>query len=788
MAAAENHPQREQHNRIRMQSWLSRIAIPVQAFGQPASWNKGLSYHPSGHLLLSLSLSGECEVLDLASGRRVAMPVTGPVSAATWSPDGALLVVASYQEVAVFDFPKNSEVDRWTHPDSVACLQFNSDGQCLVVGGDKTVQVRDVPNKSFRTAPLDVGSPVTSVAISGDGCRFAVRGFDQQVRVFSSVPDQPNLEPLLPVQPSGSYGDVPPMFVGNDRLVVVDSQHSVRCWDLRRGVIDWEQAIKRVLSSTISPDGKWIALSEDFDVVLLDAATGEPTEDRLPHKNLINTVSFHPQSSLLLTAGVDHTARVFDVSSGRPVGPPIPHNNAVHRCVWSPDGESFATVQWNGQLIRVWKRGDVQPKDFVTASSACGPFIRFNERGDRWLPSGFDNGRDRTGFDVIETASGKPVGPPLAGTGLISDADFVPHSSRIVLAGGGSHADARRSLHEQHLDGAGFARIVNADSGQAAFEDVVTPSQAIAVRASPDGQTIVVLCHLGHVLLLDAATGQRRAEHRAFHGQPGTYGFVIRDRIRFSPGGDQFALWGCSGAMEMRRTADGELLFETGHDNSFLHDVQFSPDGHLVATCASDHTVRLWNAATGAGVGQPLNHSGWVFNAQFSRDSRRLLTASSDKHARIWDVATGTAVLATHEHGDQVFGVTFLPDEDLFLVSTRDRQLTAWDASLGKMMAPMQHMPDMVYQLSRSNQGSQVLASGQLKSILSFDWSRWILEPDTQLNRADVRLLGEILAAQRVHEGGAATSLTTAEWLERWTAFHQKHPEHPLLTFSVEVK
>ena len=403
------------------------------------------------------------------------------------------------------------------------------------------------------------------------------------------------------------------------------------------------------------------------------------------------------------------------------------------------------------------------------------------------MPSGFDSFRDRTDLEVIETASGKPVGPRLSGAGLISDADFVPQSSLIVLVGGGSREDAWRSLAKQNLDGPGFVRLVNSETGQAAFEDIATPSQVIAVRASPDGQTIVALCHLGHVVVIDAATGKLRAEHQAFHGRPATYGFVIRDRIRFSPRGDQFALWGCLGALELRTTANGELLFAGQHDTGFLHDVQFSPDGKLVATCGSDHAVRLWDAATGANAGQPLNHSGWVFNAQFSRDGRRLLTASSDKHARIWDVATGTAVLATREHGDQVFGVTFLPDEELFLVSTREGQLTAWDASLGKMMAPARRMPNMVYQLALSNCGAQVLASGRLNPIRVFDWTQWILEPDTRLNRDDVRLLGEILASQRVHEGGAATSLTSAEWMERWTKFREKHPEHPLFKIPVGV-
>ncbi len=789
VAASENHPLREQHNRIRLQSWLSQIAIPIQAFDQSPAWKKCLAYHPSGRQLLSLSLSGEWDVLDLSSGQSLAKPNTGAVHAATWSPDGTLLVVASFQEVAVFDFPANTEVDRWTHLDHVNCLQFSANGEVLVVGGENIVQVRDVPQKLFRTEPIEVGSQVTSAAISGDGTRFAVRGFDQQVRVFSSAPDQAESKPLLPVQPSASYGNVPPMFVGNDRLIVVDGGRAVRCWDLGNSKIDWEQKVNRVQTSAISPDGKWIALGEDFDVVLLDAA-GKMPNVRIPHKNIINTISFHPQSSLLLTAGVDHTARMFEVPSGKPFGPPTPHNNAVHRCEWSPDGRSFATVQWDGQLVRVWKPGgiprDSPPKGTVAARSSHGPFVRFNGPGDRWLPSGFDNARFRIDLEVMDTASGKPVGPTLSATGLISDADFVPGSPLIVLAGGGSREDARRQLDAQHLDESGFVRFVNSETGEAAFEEIVTPSQAIAVRVSPDGQSIVVLCHRGHIVLVDAATGKRRAEQPAFAGDPAIYGYVIRDRIRFSPEGDQFVVWGCAGKMEVRKTADGELLFETPHSDGYLHDVLYSPDGRLVAACSSDHKVRLWNAATGASAGPPLNHSGWVFTAQFSRDGQRLLTASSDKHARIWDLATGTAILATREHGDQVFGVTFLPGEDLFLVSTRDRELTAWDATLGKMIAPMRRLPDMVYQLSLSKDESHVLASGRLDPVHVFDWRRWILGPDSSLGRADVRLLGEILSSQRVHEGGAATSLTSAQWLERWTAFREKHPQHPLLHFSVE--
>ena len=491
---------------------------------------------------------------------------------------------------------------------------------------------------------------------------------------------------------------------------------------------------------------------------------------------------------MLVTGGVDHSARIFEVPSGKPVGLPIPHSDAVHRCVWSPDGKTFATVHWSGDLVHIWKPSDPQREEFVAVPSARGPFVRLNDRADRWLPSGFDGGRDREFFEVCDMKTGKAIGPKLSGPGLISDADFVAKSALIVLVGGGTSNDARRSLPDQKLDSAGFVRFVNSETGAPAYPDVTTASQPIAVKSGPDGQTVVVLCQQGHLLVMDSATGNLRKHDQAFDGQPAVHGYLIRDRIRFSERGDQFLIWGCNSLAELRKTDTGELVTAIRHPSSFIHDAQFSPDGKLVATCSSDNSVRLWNTATGLSSGKPLAHSGWVFSAQFSRDGRRLLTASEDKQARMWDVTTGTAILATREHGEQVFGVTFLPGEELFLASTRDGQVTAWDATLGKMIAPARRMPGafrdvpgMVYQLSRRGSATQVIASGHLVPMRGFDWTQWILEPDARLSREDVQLLGELLSSQRIHESGAATSLTSAEWIERWTKFREKHPDHPSL-------
>ena len=802
VAASENYPSRERHNRIRLQSWLSQIATPVQAFITPPNWKRTLSYHPSGRWLLCLSNHFECELLQVSDGRRLAIPMADPITAAAFSPDGTRLAVASNQDVAVFEFATadhshqevassgftTKELDRWTHSQMQSFLQFSADGELLLLGGGKSVQVRDVSKKSFRTSSLDLGEEIASIAIASDGRRFAVRCHDKLVRVFSSAPDQATPESLLPAQPSATEANVPPMFVGNDRLVVIDNYKTVRCWSLETKEIVWEYHPTRVLTTAMSPDGKWIALGEDGDVVLLDSATGEPEDERITHPNLVNSIDFHPSNSMLVTGGVDHSARIFEVPSGKPVGLPLPHTDAVHRCVWSPDGKTFTTVHWAGDVIHIWKPSDPRRDEFVAAPSARGPFVRLNDRADRWLPSGFDGGRNRDFFEVCDMQTGKAIGPRLSGPGLISDADFVAKSVLIVLVGGGTHDDIIRSLPDQKLDSAGFVRFVNSETGEPAYPDVTTTSQPIAVKSSPDGQTVVVLCHQGHLLVVDSTTGKPRKNDQAFDGQPAIHGYLIRDRIRFSERGDQFLIWGCNSLAELRTTDTGELVAAIRHPSSFIHDAQFAPDGKLVATCSSDNTVRLWDTATGSPSGKPLAHSGWVFSAQFSRDSRRLLTASEDKQARIWDVAKGTAILATREHGDQVFGVNFLPGEEFFLASTRDGQVTAWDARLGKMMAPARRMPSMVYQLARQGSETHVIASGKLVPMRGFDWTQWILKPDTQLSRADIQLLGELLSSQRVHESGAATSLTTADWIERWNRFRKKYPDHPALRIKLTAK
>ncbi len=782
-ARAESHPDRERQNRVRVHSWLSEIAVPVYAFEPPGEWTSALRYHPSGRYLLSTATGvGAGGMLrDLRDGSIVPFPTKEPVDLAMWSPDGRWLAINCNREVAIGTFPEGKEVDRWTCESRASCLCFSGDGKRLAVGSRRCVRIRDLAKCAFVAEPIALESTVKSVVLNADGSKVAVHCEDNTVRVVNASDGSA----AIPPQPSHSESkDLVPVFLAPNRLAIMDGGQSLRCWDLAKRELVWERTPwQRSLALRASPDGKYLAAAEGFEAVILDADTGRTVGKRVVHRNHINDLSFSPDGTKLLSASSDQTARISHVPSGEPVVAVVPHNDLVHRSVWSPDGNTFATVHWKSPLVRVWKLGRDSKRDYAVPMPMRNSFIKVCDDGRHFVPSGLDTIRDRQSVQVHDVRTGAPVGKQVEWPGFISDVSFVPGTTRLAVAGSANRDEPQTDLRRLDLERAGRVQLLDFTSGADAFPSLPTPSEPIAVECSPDGRTLVVLCQRGQVLLVDAATGRLRKTETAFQGEAAHHGYVIRDRIRFAPNGDRFAIWGCGENAEMRSTETGALLFKVKHDHLFVHDLRFSPNGDRFVTCSSDTKVKQWTTATGDSAGRDLVHSGWVFTARFSGDGKRLLTASSDRQARIWDLESGQTILATLAQSDEIFAVGFAPNEETFLLATRDGRIGAWDAKLGNLVAPVRVVPDMVYDLAMLGNGSHVLAAGRLKALQAFALDGWIRPPDPRLSRDDLQLLGEIVSSQRIHEGGAATGLSRTQWLERWNEFHKRHPNHPVFRF-----
>ncbi len=799
-AQSEQHPLREQHNRVRFQSWASEVAIPFLAFEAPHAWSEALRYHPSGRYLMTESADGVVEIRDLATGDIVPFPVSGAIGTAVWNSDGSELLVASGQDLVKFSFPSGEELQRWRHTSPIGVATFSSDDRWIAIGSDTGAKVLSADGSREMLLSPELNKKIETVAFSPDGRLLATTTAatpvpgrsplsddatlaDGKARVYSIGSDAEPVQLLNPLQPWFlERPGATPRFLDGGRLLTVESRKAIRCADVATGDLLWEYPIGKCTGFDVSPDGSLVAVGSRFEALLLDAQTGERVDCSIRHRNFVYDVFFHPDGKSLLTCSADSTARVTHVPSGEPEIQSIPHNDFVHRSVWSPEGSSFATIHWGGQLVRVWKRGSGINSDFAVTLPVQQAFLRQDQSGRRLIPASFDTLRTRREVRIFDSLTGDVTAELPKQPGFISDLAVIGQGKTLVLAGSksaGSELDVRR----QNLEGPGVVRFVDSSTGAETWPTLETPSEPIAVKVSPDETVVVVLCHAGQLLLIDGADGSLTAELVCLDGKPGDYGWMIRDRLRFHPDGKRFAVWGSGQAIEIRNAVDGSLATTVSHLAGYVHDVRFSPDGRRFVSCGSqaDTVVRQWDVETGEPAGPALQHSGWVFCAQFSADGKRLLTGAQDRQARLWDLETASIVCSTIEQPDEVYAVCFAPGERYFLAGLRNGAVGVWDSRFGRPVAPSRVACRSIYDLALNPCQTHVLVTGQRNRLLGYDIHSWVREPVDGLPREDLRLLGEVLAGQRLHETGTPTSLTTEEWLERWNRFHAAHPNSPYL-------
>ncbi|PYI84930.1 MAG: hypothetical protein DME26_12310, partial [Verrucomicrobia bacterium] len=82
-------------------------------------------------------------------------------------------------------------------------------------------------------------------------------------------------------------------------------------------------------------------------------ASGEALSHPLQHARTVQATHFSPDGRRVVTASLDHTARIWDVATGEPLTPPLRHDDQVLDARYSPDGRRVATASADGG-VRIW--------------------------------------------------------------------------------------------------------------------------------------------------------------------------------------------------------------------------------------------------------------------------------------------------------------------------------------------------------------------------------------------------------------------------------------------------
>jgi WD40 repeat protein len=259
-----------------------------------------LAFAPDGRILAGsvgsmdiLSLPSVVVLWDVAGRRepRVLRGHSATVTAVAFAPDGRTLASGGADRTVRFwDLASGRESGRIeVEPEWPLAVAYAPDGKTLAIASGEALKLWDIPGNRLR-APLEAeGFWVQSLAFAPDGRTLAAAGAavgpDHQVReghvrLYDVTQDPParratltrEIEaPLRANLGQDLFGDV--VFTPDGRRVASITRSTLAIWDAATGV-ERDSLDRTFLRSqdhlAISPDGRWLAVTEAQGVKLID--------------------------------------------------------------------------------------------------------------------------------------------------------------------------------------------------------------------------------------------------------------------------------------------------------------------------------------------------------------------------------------------------------------------------------------------------------------------------------------------------------------------------------------
>ncbi len=345
---------------------------------------------PDGRMLLVSSPSDagptQLSVLDSQTLEKIrTFPIKGGGYPWAVSPDSkTVAAVGDDGTVALYDLATGVEtVLDGRHTSSVQGVGFSPDGTSLLTtSDDRNVIVWDLASRTVREILHGHGGRVFGPAFNADGSTAFTVGLDGLVFAWDLRGDR-RLGPSLPLA-SEIYtgggdtavalspdGSVTARTSGQDHVAVVDLASGVTRWEVdpwtdaqleaakaKDPLFGGSQARDVVMSVAFSPDGSLLAVAgQNVDVVVYDVASGQELRRwQATRLAWVNDLSFAPDGTLL-TANDDGRVVRWDARSGSQIAELRVMNEATDQDSYvgaptrvraSPDGSRLAVVTSHG--------------------------------------------------------------------------------------------------------------------------------------------------------------------------------------------------------------------------------------------------------------------------------------------------------------------------------------------------------------------------------------------------------------------------------------------------------
>jgi len=437
-------------------------------------------------------------------------------------------------------------------------------------------------------------------------------------------------------------GPVDLLAVGAEGTIATTSGSVIELWDVagtRRARIDGGAT---VTTAAISPDGRWVAVASDDQILrLYEGTSGAPRGELVGHRGAVGSVEFSADGTRLASAGSDLTVRIWDVETHRQLTSLLGARDQYVRngSRFDPAGARLVVPTWDG-AIRVYA---TTAPDLVTSVDAEGALAlgEFFAGGRRFATS------SDHGLATWETITGRKLAaiaaPPSSFSRISPDGKLVanlPSDTAVAQI-----RDLATGTLAAELRGSGQFRWASFDH---ASRQIVT--------AGDD-----------HLVELWTVRGDRLATLRGHTASVVSVAFSRDDRLIASGSTDRTArVW---------EVATGRVICKvTGGD--VMASVDFDATGTRLLTGNADRLVRLWNIATGDPL-RTFEHTTTLRYVTGSPDGTLVAGATTDGSVSIWDSATSSLLVQLH-HQASAESVDFWPGGPILLSTSADHQAVLW--------------------------------------------------------------------------------------------------------------